>query len=134
MTKDLHISTDRITFDEDLLERLSAATSLPDRNGCMFYDAGEGRYIDVVVDGFKRTVVSVLRVAFYFAGRGSVGHEHEVAHVCANKGPSSGTRLCIAPDHLERGDKHTAKRRLHHAGHVARMRKVLPNYGRSAAA
>jgi hypothetical protein len=126
-----HIDKRRIIFDGHLLKKLSDATEPPNANGCMFYSEheGQGRHIEVTLVDGPPTIISVLRVAFYFAGRGHTGHDQEIGHVCGNKGAATGTRLCVAPDHLERISKAEKIRRLHRGGFIARMRKVLPDYG-----
>jgi hypothetical protein len=126
---DSHIDTSRIVFDEALSQRLADRTTPPDRNGCMFYsgDGARGLAIHARTADGEHKQVSVLRVAFYFAGRGHVGHGQEVAHACRNSG-EGGRPLCVAPDHLVRQAKHEHTRALHRAAHVARMRKTLPGY------
>jgi hypothetical protein len=132
--RDSHVDTSRIVFDEALSERLAARTSPPDRNGCMFYDTGHsdgqsGKAIRCeTVDGETGKWISVLRVAFWFAGRGHVTNDQQVGHVCRNNG-MDGRPLCVAPDHLERQDRKEKVRIMHRAGHRARLAKSV---GRAA--
>jgi hypothetical protein len=128
--KDSHIDTRRIVFDEALSQRLADSTEPPDANGCMFWNERNRKHILVALAEGGSTIVSVLRVAFYFAGRGHTGHDQEVGHESCRNDGADGRRLCIAPDHLGRVTVKDRVRAMHRAGHRARMARTFS--GRAA--
>ena len=126
-----HIDTRRLIFDQALEQRLTERTSPPDRNGCMFYSKHFLKHIAAKTED-ETLAVSVLRVAFVFAGRGHVSEQEEVAHcACGNNGVGD-RPLCVAPDHLDKIPRKERTRIMRRAGHLARMRRTLPQYGRPA--
>jgi len=135
-----HIDTRLLVLDDALQARIIEHTLPTNAEGCELYRPTESGWhnkgIDVSTktDDPNPTFVSILRVAYALMTLDHVGPDEEVMHVgCSNTGKDR--PMCIALDHLEKHNRADAVRErtriMRRAGHVARMRRTLPNYART---